>query len=390
MLSKEENEFLCRVGPGTPMGNLMREYWLPAIRSDELPEPNCPPLRVKLLGEELIGFRTTSGKVGLMQNNCPHRGASLFYGRNEEEGLRCVYHGWKFDCSGSCLDTPGEPAESTFKDRVKAVAYPTHERGGIIWAYMGPREVPPPLPDIEANILTTDPEQISILHRECNWMQGLEGEMDTVHFAFLHAGHENVEDQEPGSYMWYHMRSRRAEFEAMDTDFGCSYGARRPAEADTNYWRIGHVMFPFFALQAAGDMASCKMNAYVPMDDEHTLEWEISVRTDGGPQRNMSSPDQPHRPAAEERARRHLPAADDGLVRPLQPRPEGLQRLRHRPRRAAQDGVLHGHPGHPPAGYGDDGEHGPHLQALAGAPRHDGRDDHSSPQPLDQGGAGAG
>ena len=97
MLSLNDNEYLCRVGPGTPMGNLMRQYWIPAMRSDELPSPDCPPLRVRLLGEDLIGFRTTSGAVGLMQNACPHRGASMFFGRNEEEGLRCVYHGWKFD-----------------------------------------------------------------------------------------------------------------------------------------------------------------------------------------------------------------------------------------------------------------------------------------------------
>src|SRR5204863_9110205 len=133
MLSKEENEFLCRIGPGTAMGNFFRQYWLPAIRSDELPAPDCPPLRVKLLGESLIAFRTTSGAVGLIQNACPHRGASLFFGRNEEEGLRCVYHGWKFDVSGQCVDMPSEPAESNFKSKIKAAAYPCRERGGIIW-----------------------------------------------------------------------------------------------------------------------------------------------------------------------------------------------------------------------------------------------------------------
>src|SRR5205085_1704291 len=123
MLSKDENEFLCRVGPGTPMGNFFRQYWLPAIRSDELPGPDCPPLRVRLLGENLIAFRVTSGAVGLVQNACPHRGASLFFGRNEEEGLRCVYHGWKFEVTGQCVDMPSEPAESNFKSKIKAAAY---------------------------------------------------------------------------------------------------------------------------------------------------------------------------------------------------------------------------------------------------------------------------
>src|SRR5215216_4018967 len=123
MLSKEENELLCRVGPGTPMGNLMREYWLPALMSSELPAPDCPPLRLRLLCEDLIAFRATSGRVGLLRHACPHRGASLFFGRNEEEGLRCVYHGWKFDIEGNCVDMPSEPAESNFKGKVRATGY---------------------------------------------------------------------------------------------------------------------------------------------------------------------------------------------------------------------------------------------------------------------------
>src|ERR1700730_9329138 len=139
MLSPEDNELLCRVGPGTPMGDLFRQYWIPAIRTDEL-APDGRPIRVRLLGEDLIGFRETSGAVGLVQNNCPHRGASLFFGRNEEAGLRCVYHGWKFDINGGCVDMPNEPPESNFKDKVRARACATLERGGIIWAYMGPRE----------------------------------------------------------------------------------------------------------------------------------------------------------------------------------------------------------------------------------------------------------
>src|ERR671914_1053448 len=140
MLSKTDNEYLCRIGPGTPMGNFFRQYWLPALKSDELPAPDCPPVRLKLLGEELSAFRTTSGAIGVIQNSCPHRGASLFFGRNEEEGLRCVYHGWKFDQTGACVDMPSEPAESNFKNKVHAVAYPTHERNGIIWAYLGNRQ----------------------------------------------------------------------------------------------------------------------------------------------------------------------------------------------------------------------------------------------------------
>jgi phthalate 4,5-dioxygenase len=134
MLSREENELLCRVGPGTLMGSFMREHWIPSMLSSELPESDGPPVRVLLLGEQLIAFRDAHGRVGLIQNHCPHRGASLFFGRNEEAGLRCVYHGWKFDIDGNCLDMPNEPAESDFRTRVKAVAYPTLERGGVVWA----------------------------------------------------------------------------------------------------------------------------------------------------------------------------------------------------------------------------------------------------------------
>src|SRR5713101_7279047 len=163
MLSAQDNDLMCGVGAGTPMGDFVREYWIPALISEELPSPDCPPMRLRLLGENLIAFRVTSGAVGMFAHACPHRGASLFFGRNEEEGLRCVYHGWKFDYSGQCVDMPSEPSESNFKTKIKAPAYACYERKGIIWAYMGRREVPPPLPDIEANLLADGPEQISVL-----------------------------------------------------------------------------------------------------------------------------------------------------------------------------------------------------------------------------------
>ena len=277
MLSKQDNDFLCRIGPGTPMGNLMRQYWLPAIRSDELPAPDCPPLRVMLLGEQLIAFRTTSGKVGLMQNSCPHRGASMFFGRNEEEGLRCVYHGWKFDVTGACVDMPSEPVESNFKNKVRARAYPTYERGGVIWAYMGPREVPPPLPQIEAFLMAQGSHQVSAIMRPCNWMQGWEGEMDTVHAAFLHSGATRLEDTQPGTFAYYQARQREAVFSVMDTEWGTSYGVRRFAEDDTYYWRIAHQMFPFYAMVPTGVLGlEVRFRAYVPLDDNHTMVWTVT------------------------------------------------------------------------------------------------------------------
>src|SRR5215211_7639217 len=149
MLSQADNEYLCRVGPGTPMGTLLRRFWMPAIISTEVPEPDSAPVRFTLLTEKLVAFRDTTGQVGVVAENCPHRGASLFFGRNEEEGLRCVYHGWKFDTTGACVDMPNEPPESNFKHKVKVTAYPAEERGGVLWAYLGPEGLGAEIPDLE-------------------------------------------------------------------------------------------------------------------------------------------------------------------------------------------------------------------------------------------------
>src|ERR671939_134960 len=227
MLKQEENELICRVGPFTPMGGLMREYWLPAMLSSELPQPDSDPVRVLLLGEQLIAFRDTNGTVGLIQHNCPHRGASLFFGRNEEAGIRCVYHGWKFDTTGACVDMPNEPAESDFKHKVRATAYPCQERGGIVWTYMGPRKDPPPLPDLEANAL--EGATATAFQLECNWLQILEGHIDTTHVGFLHYGGLRPEDQPPGSFSEYQLLSKPAYFEVIDTESGAADGARRTA-----------------------------------------------------------------------------------------------------------------------------------------------------------------
>src|SRR5688572_25547178 len=168
MLTKEQNELLTRVGPGTPMGDLMRRYWVPALMSWEIEEPDSPPVIIKLLGEELVAFRDTEGRVGILTPHCAHRRAHLFWGRNEECGLRCVYHGWKFDVTGQCVDMPSEPAETNFKDKVRTVSYPTQERGGLVWIYMGPRADPPPLPELEVNMLPEGQYQIGSYSSECN------------------------------------------------------------------------------------------------------------------------------------------------------------------------------------------------------------------------------
>jgi phenylpropionate dioxygenase-like ring-hydroxylating dioxygenase large terminal subunit len=279
MLSKQDNQELCRIGPGTLMGNFFRQYWVPMAKSDELPSPDCPPVRIKLLGEELIAFRTTSGAVGLIQNSCPHRGASMFFGRNEEEGLRCVYHGWKFDVTGACVDMPSEPAESNFKTKVHTKAYRTRERNGIIWAFLGDREVLPSLPELEANMLPEDEVMITVLHRSNNWMQGWEGEMDTVHAAFLHFGATQPDDTEPGSLQYYEVKNRSGKFSVRDTEYGTAYSMYRVAEEDSYYHRIGHMLFPCFAMVPPGPLGQGPtFIAYVPMDDYHTLEWNVFSR----------------------------------------------------------------------------------------------------------------
>ena len=188
MLNDTDNEFLTRIGPGTPMGEYLRRFWMPFLLPEELPAPDCPPVRTTLLGEALVAYKDTNGDIGLIDNYCPHRRASLFFGRNEECGLRCVYHGWKFDKDGNCVDMPSEPAESNFKDKVKVKAYPAREWGGLIWAYMGPRENIPELPNIDWATLPDSHRVISKRIQESNWVQSVEGGIDSSHISFLHNG----------------------------------------------------------------------------------------------------------------------------------------------------------------------------------------------------------
>jgi phenylpropionate dioxygenase-like ring-hydroxylating dioxygenase large terminal subunit len=262
------------------MGKLMRQYWLPALLSRELPRPDCDPVRVVLLGEKLIAFRDSNGQIGLIAHHCPHRGASLFFGRNEESGLRCVYHGWKFAVDGTCVDMPNEPAESDFKQKVKAVAYPCRERGGIIWTYMGPRgQNPPPLPDLEPNMLPEAELHVGAIQRECNWLQALEGDIDTSHLGFLHLGARDPETVEPGTFNYYTVKDRCPRYAVIDTEGGSMYGAYRPAAGDMNYWRIAQFLFPFYALIPSGVLGLSKLiRAWVPMDDNRTMFFVMGAR----------------------------------------------------------------------------------------------------------------
>ena len=280
MLSVEENELISRTGPGTPMGNLMRQYWIPAMLSAELPAPDCNPVRVLLLCEELIGFRDTNGKVGLVANSCAHRGASLFFGRNEDCGLRCVYHGWKYDVTGKCVDMPNEPIESNFKDRIHLTAYPCQERGGLVWAYMGGRTTPPPLPDIEGNM--GEGAQCVAEQQECNYLQILEGSIDTSHAPFLHSGSFKAEDQPKGSFAEFILRNRAPHHSVMDTEAGTAYGANRDAKPGQEVWRIAQFMLPFYTMNPGGLLGTPKGTAArVPMDDSHTISFDMSLGGSG-------------------------------------------------------------------------------------------------------------
>ena len=276
MTTQAENELLTRVGPGTPMGNLMRQYWLPACLSSEL-KADGDPLRLMLLGERLIAFRDSSGQIGVLDHRCPHRCASLFFGRNEEGGLRCVYHGWKFDTAGNCLEMPNLPDDEVFRHRVKAKAYKVVERGGLVYVYMGERETAPPLPALEAMLCPPDEMDLYCVQRECNWLQALEGDIDTSHFSFLHTGKVVVEDIDPNHMERFQLTDRAPRYHVKSTDWGAMYTAYRPAEPGYLYHRFAHFAFPFWTLFPNGPLLdNIITQGWVPMDDTHTLAFTFS------------------------------------------------------------------------------------------------------------------
>ena len=272
MLTAADNDLLTRVGPGTPMGRLLREFWFPVLPSMELEEPGCRPLRMRLLGEDLVIFRNTSGEVGLLSEYCSHRGASLYFGRNEDEGLRCVYHGWLYSPDGRCLEMPAEPASSNFKDKIKHPSYPCREVNGTIWAYMGPREDPPPFPDYGLARMPVDHKAVRLTVRECNWMQALEGDLDLSHGAYLHS---TVNEQYLGSNHLDRFLRETPHFEAVDTEYGVAHAIRRGWDEDNYLWGIGHYFFPFLTqFPPVGDaMQVVPGHIWVPMDDRTTLVW---------------------------------------------------------------------------------------------------------------------
>ncbi|HEX7891091.1 MAG TPA: Rieske 2Fe-2S domain-containing protein [Ramlibacter sp.] len=265
------SEMMTRVGPGTVMGDLMRRYWLPALASGEL-KPDGDPVRLMLLGEKLIAFRDSSGRVGVMDHRCPHRCASLFFGRNEHDGMRCVYHGWKFDVDGNCLDMPNVQNGDELKAKVKARAYKSAERAGVVWVYMGPQDQVPPLPMLEAAMVPESEASVRFVQRSCNWLQALEGDIDTSHFGFLHAGHAGPDDFQDDHPMRHTVTNRAPEYHVTDTPWGTSYGAYREEADGRMSWRVANFLFPFFTQAPNSDfMSNVGVRAWVPMDDEHTM-----------------------------------------------------------------------------------------------------------------------
>ena len=289
-----------------------------------------------------------------MDHRCPHRCASLFYGRNEEGGIRCVYHGWKFDAEGNCLDMPNLPPEQDFRHKVHAKAYKVAERAGVIWVYMGERESAPPMPEIEATLLPESDLSITFTQRECNWLQALEGDIDTSHFSWLHVGTVQPEQVDPDNWLMYQVNNRAPDYHVTDTDWGTMYCAYRPAEDDRTYWRFAHFVFPFWTFIPQGDfMDRVIARAWVPMDDTHVMfvgfSWKQASRTAalaGG------APIPGSTPAPELQPNTHR------LVRPLASGAERGERLPDRSRGAAQRRDLHRHHAYRDAGPGDHREHG--------------------------------
>ncbi len=267
------------------MGAAMRRYWIPAMLSSELPGPDCDPVRIKLLGEQLIAFRDTDGRVGLLAHNCPHRGASLFFGRNEEAGLRCVYHGWKFDVDGACVDMPNEPPESDFKHKVKAVAYSTVERSGVVWTFMGAGD-PPPLQTQEWMRVPVENLDVCKHLGEANWLQLLEGGIDTAHSSFLHRSFLQARTSSLDT-RGFRARSTAPKLEVITTEYGYTYaGIRSLPDQDSNYVRVYQFVVPFHQMRAFEGYLGHPLvsgHIWVPADDETTWVWSWTYTTGGEP-----------------------------------------------------------------------------------------------------------
>jgi phenylpropionate dioxygenase-like ring-hydroxylating dioxygenase large terminal subunit len=302
MLSPEDNERLTRVGPGTEMGALLRRFWMPALLEQEIAEPDGPPVRLRLLGEDLVAFRDTKGRIGILEAFCAHRRASLYFGRNEDCGLRCIYHGWKFDVAGNCVDIPSEPdGGDALKPMAKRVAYPTCVRGGVVWIYMGPSSFAAEPPGFEWSTLPPAQRLATKRIQFCNWAQVVDGGIDSAHVSFLHASPER---RLRNAYL---LDDRRPVFEVKEVPYGLLVGARRQADAETFYWRITPFLLPFFQMipptipERDSSQSQYSGHAWVPIDDHHTWTWTFSAN--------------PHRAYTEDE--RALHGGPDGIWGPI-------------------------------------------------------------------------
>ncbi len=281
-----ENELLTRTGPGSAMGDLFRRYWIPVLRGDEIPAADCPPVRVQVLGERLIAFRDSGGRLGLIDEFCAHRGVSLWFGRNAEGGLRCAYHGWKYDVTGQCVDLPSEPEESGVRKKVRLKSYPALELGDVIWAYLGPPELKPAPPAFEWALVKSEQRFISKRLQECNYLQALEGGIDSSHVTFLHAGALKNDRLFVGSKgNEYNQRDPAPVFEVAEFEGGLLIAARRNAEEGHYYWRVTPWVLPFHTLVPPRGGHPIGAHAWVPIDDENCWTWSISYH----PRRNLSA-----------------------------------------------------------------------------------------------------
>jgi phenylpropionate dioxygenase-like ring-hydroxylating dioxygenase large terminal subunit len=280
MLRKEQNDLITRTGPGTQMGQLFRSYWIPALLASELPENECPPVRVKLLSERLLAFRDTQGRYGLIDEFCAHRGVSLWFGRNEENGLRCPYHGWKYDVTGQCVDVPSEPAESGFCQKIKLTSYPLVKRGAVLWTYMGPPDKQPPLPEWEFATVPENRTYTSKRFQEANWLQAMEGGIDSSHVSFLHSGDLESDPLFKGAKgNQYNLADTKPHFEVVEMPGGLYIGARRKAEEGTYYWRITPWVMPSFTMVPPRGDHPVHGHFWIPIDDENCWAWAFDYHS---------------------------------------------------------------------------------------------------------------
>ena len=275
MLKKELNDLVTQTGPGTAMGNLFRRYWQPALLSEQLPGPDCEPVRLELMSEKMLAFRDTSGKLGLIDEFCAHRGVSLWFGRNEENGIRCPYHGWKYDVNGNCTEVPSEPT-SGYCERIKLKSYPMVERGGVIWVYMGPADKQPPLPEWEFATLPKEHTYMSKRVQASNWLQALEGGIDSSHVSFLHSASLSRDPLFKGAKgNQYNLNDLSPVFEVVEADGGLLVGARRNAEDDQYYWRITPWVMPCFTMVPPRGDHPVHGHFWVPINDHSCWTWSF-------------------------------------------------------------------------------------------------------------------